>query len=230
MAERGWDIPTAGAGLCERWAALVPDLADHVAAVGYDAERGELTLRPESTAWATKARLEQARVIEAANSAAGHTVVRTLRILPPGAVPALAPDDVTLASRAVATGPAKTREGARATAVPSPRTARPRRLARPTRPSRRQWSGRPGYYASSAAGRSPTRSRTQTAGWPRSRTPVPSVVAKPWPPRLPPCAGLGRKRPALPCPFRHHAERWNRLADGDPSVPGCGHRPDDRIN
>ncbi|MFD9458593.1 DciA family protein [Streptomyces sp. NPDC059985] len=109
MAERGWDIPTAGAGLCERWAALAPDLADHVAAVGYDAERGELTLRPESTAWATKARLEQAHVIEAANSAAGHTVVRTLRILPPGAVPALEPDDVTLASRAVATGPAKTR-------------------------------------------------------------------------------------------------------------------------
>ncbi|MFD3761457.1 hypothetical protein [Streptomyces sp. NPDC058622] len=30
-----------------------PDLADHVAAVGYDAQRGELTLRPDSTAWAT---------------------------------------------------------------------------------------------------------------------------------------------------------------------------------
>ncbi|MFE2879608.1 hypothetical protein ACFXG6_33465 [Streptomyces roseus] len=40
MAERGWDLPAAGASLCERWAALAPDLADHVAAVSYDAERG----------------------------------------------------------------------------------------------------------------------------------------------------------------------------------------------
>ncbi|MFE5560261.1 hypothetical protein [Streptomyces sp. NPDC056544] len=40
MAERGWDLPTSGAGLCERWEAVAPDLADHVAAVGYDAERG----------------------------------------------------------------------------------------------------------------------------------------------------------------------------------------------
>ncbi|WP_409474619.1 DciA family protein [Streptomyces sp. HC307] len=49
------------------------------AAVGYDADSGRLTLCPESTAWATKLRLEQARVIDAANRSAGKTVVRALR-------------------------------------------------------------------------------------------------------------------------------------------------------
>ncbi|MGW5942891.1 hypothetical protein ACWIG3_22590 [Streptomyces celluloflavus] len=46
---------------------------------------------PESSVWATKARLEQTRGTEAANAAADRTVVRALRILPPGALPAPAP-------------------------------------------------------------------------------------------------------------------------------------------
>ncbi|MFJ9591001.1 DUF721 domain-containing protein [Streptomyces acidicola] len=50
---------------------------------------------PESAAWSTKLRLEQARVIVAANAAAGRTVVRDLRILAPGSVPAPTSDDVT---------------------------------------------------------------------------------------------------------------------------------------
>ncbi|MEU7728276.1 hypothetical protein AB0B78_24015 [Streptomyces sp. NPDC040724] len=45
----------------------------------------------------TKARLEQARVSAAANAAAGRTVVRALRILPPGAAPAPARADAALA-------------------------------------------------------------------------------------------------------------------------------------
>ncbi|WP_053677399.1 DciA family protein [Streptomyces sp. XY66] len=58
--------------LCERWAALAPDLAGHVTAVGFDPDSGRLTLCPESMAWATKTHLEQTRVIEAANKAAGR--------------------------------------------------------------------------------------------------------------------------------------------------------------
>jgi hypothetical protein len=49
------------------WAAIAPELAGHVAAIGYDTNSGQLTVCPESTAWATKTRLEQTRVIEAAN-------------------------------------------------------------------------------------------------------------------------------------------------------------------
>ncbi|WP_308429092.1 DciA family protein [Streptomyces brasiliensis] len=45
------------------------------AAVGYDVGSGRLTVCPESAAWATKTRLEQACVIAAANRSAGRTVV-----------------------------------------------------------------------------------------------------------------------------------------------------------
>nr|WSW64558.1 DUF721 domain-containing protein [Streptomyces sp. NBC_00998] len=75
-----WTPPAASASLCERWAAIAPELAGHVAAVGFDPESGRLTVCSKSSAWATKACLEQARVIAAANAAAGRMVVRALRI------------------------------------------------------------------------------------------------------------------------------------------------------
>ncbi|MBP5942726.1 DciA family protein [Streptomyces acidiscabies] len=113
VTERAWELPAAGATLRERWAAIAPELAGHVAAVSYDPDSGQLTVCPESSAWATKARLEQTRVIAAANKAAGRTVVRALRVLAPGAVPAPGPADVAPAEPAPApTGPAKSRETA----------------------------------------------------------------------------------------------------------------------
>ncbi|MGW1947329.1 DciA family protein [Streptomyces sp. NPDC001940] len=114
VTERAWELPAAGASLRERWAAIAPELAGHVAAVSYDPDSGQLTVCPESSAWATKARLEQTRVIAAANKAAGRTVVRALRVLAPGAVPVPGPADVAPADPAPAapTGPAKSRETA----------------------------------------------------------------------------------------------------------------------
>ncbi|MEH0541435.1 DciA family protein [Streptomyces sp. NPDC006632] len=113
VTERAWELPAAGATLRERWAAIAPELAGHVAAVSYDPDSGQLTVCPESSAWATKARLEQTRVIAAANKAAGRTVVRALRVLAPGAVPAPGSADVAPADPAPApTGPAKSRETA----------------------------------------------------------------------------------------------------------------------
>ncbi|WP_308402691.1 DciA family protein [Streptomyces sp. AC550_RSS872] len=67
---------------------------------------------PESTAWATKLRPEQARVIEAANESAGRTVVRALRILAPGSMSVPDLDDGAPQSAAAPLGPAKTRESA----------------------------------------------------------------------------------------------------------------------
>ncbi|MGI5359953.1 DUF721 domain-containing protein [Streptomyces sp. CA-252508] len=114
VTERAWELPAAGATLRERWAAIAPELAGHVAAVSYDPDSGRLTVCPESSTWATKTRLEQARVIAAANKLAGRTVVRALRILAPGAAPVPAPVDVAPADPAPAapTGPVKTRETA----------------------------------------------------------------------------------------------------------------------
>ncbi|MER5696105.1 DciA family protein [Streptomyces mirabilis] len=83
-----------------------------VGAVGYDADSGRLTVCPESAAWATKLRLEQARVIGAANESAGRKVVRGLRILAPGSVPATELADFTSISAAASTVPVRTRETA----------------------------------------------------------------------------------------------------------------------
>ncbi|MER5757595.1 DciA family protein [Streptomyces sp. NPDC002088] len=91
--------------------AIAPGFAGHVAAVGYDADSGRLTLCPESAAWATRLRLEQAGVVEAANQSAGRTVVRGLRTLAPRSVPVPGPDDVA-APASAPKGPAKTRENA----------------------------------------------------------------------------------------------------------------------
>ncbi|WP_051807930.1 DciA family protein [Streptomyces sp. NRRL F-2664] len=112
--ERAWELPAAGATLRERWVAIAPELAGHVAAVSYGPGSGRLTVCPESTAWGTKARLEQTRLIAAANKAAGRTMVSSLRILPPGAAPAPGPADAAPAdpAPAVPTGPPRTRETA----------------------------------------------------------------------------------------------------------------------
>ncbi|NEA46836.1 DUF721 domain-containing protein [Streptomyces sp. SID10815] len=112
VTERAWELPAAGAMLRERWAAIAPELAGHVAAVGYDADTGRLTVCPESSAWATKTRLEQARVIAAANESAGRTVVRALKILAPGMVATHEPADAGPEPAAAPAGPPRTRETA----------------------------------------------------------------------------------------------------------------------
>ncbi|GAA2692386.1 DUF721 domain-containing protein [Streptomyces lunalinharesii] len=89
-----------------------PELAGHVAAIGFDTDSGRLTVCPESSAWATKTRLEQTRIVATANESAGRTVVRTLRILPPGTAPAPEPADVDPEPAAAPAGPPRTRETA----------------------------------------------------------------------------------------------------------------------
>ncbi|MFD3821922.1 DciA family protein [Streptomyces sp. NPDC058625] len=130
VTERAWELPAASATLRDRWAAIAPELAGHVAAVALDADSGRLTVRPESSAWATKARLEQTRIIGAANKAAGRTVVRALRILPPGAVPV--PDRADVASAPAApTTPVQRRtppEGYRLAPEAHRQAARPSRV------------------------------------------------------------------------------------------------------
>ncbi|MEU3657633.1 DciA family protein [Streptomyces sp. NPDC032161] len=144
-AERAWKLPAAGATLRERWTAIAADPTGHVAAVAFDADAGRLAPRPESAAWATKTRLEQARVIAAANASAGRTVVRTLRIpapapgLVPGPGPGPVPTVVEPAPAAAPAGPVRTRESAsagyhRALAAHC-QAARPCRTDRPSRPA-----------------------------------------------------------------------------------------------
>ncbi|RAJ63598.1 MULTISPECIES: DciA family protein [unclassified Streptomyces] len=112
VTERAWELPAADAALRERWAALASELAGHPAAVSYDADSGQLTVCPESSAWATKARLEQARISTAANQSAGGTVVHALRIPAPGTVAVTEPADANPEPVAAPAGPPRSRETA----------------------------------------------------------------------------------------------------------------------
>ncbi|MFG2885676.1 DciA family protein [Streptomyces sp. NPDC048297] len=101
--------------------------------MSYDADSGQLTVCSASSAWATKARLEQTRISAAANQSAGRTVVRSLRILAPGTVAVPEPADA-------GPEPAAAPPGHRARGRP-PRTATVARSPRTRRRRRRGWSG-----------------------------------------------------------------------------------------
>ena len=56
VVERGWQAPVAVGGVIGRWDAVVgPDIAGHCTPVSFD--DGVLSVRAESTAWATQVRL-----------------------------------------------------------------------------------------------------------------------------------------------------------------------------
>ncbi|WP_327310079.1 DUF721 domain-containing protein (plasmid) [Streptomyces sp. NBC_01298] len=90
VTDRAWELPSAGGSLSDEWQSIAGDLTGHVALAGYDAGTGELAVRPVSNPYATAVRLRTPTLIEAANKVMGNaTAVRTIRILPPGAAPAL---------------------------------------------------------------------------------------------------------------------------------------------
>ncbi|ESP95902.1 hypothetical protein B591_29764 [Streptomyces sp. GBA 94-10 4N24] len=113
VTDRAWELPAAGGTLRDRWAAIAPQLAEHVAATGYNPKTGTLTLCPDSAAWRTRTVHEQANIIAAMNKSAGRTVVRAVRILAPRPLPAPAPPDPqTSTSRTAPPGPVRTRQSA----------------------------------------------------------------------------------------------------------------------
>ncbi|WP_434600187.1 DciA family protein [Streptomyces sp. A5-4] len=117
MADRAWELPAAGGTVLDLWrdiaAAVAPQLPDHVQAVAFHTETGQLDLRPDSPAYATQLRLISSRIIAAANESVGTGAVRTVRVLAAGAAPAprSAPSaPVTPAAPGVPEAPVKTRE------------------------------------------------------------------------------------------------------------------------
>ncbi|MFD4866908.1 DciA family protein [Streptomyces sp. NPDC058412] len=106
MADRAWDIPTAGGSILDQWpdiaAAVSPHLAAHVTAAAFHTETGQLDLRPDSPAYATQLRLLNARIVTAANDAAGTHAVRTIRVLAAGQTTVAQPRPAAPASSAAA--------------------------------------------------------------------------------------------------------------------------------
>lgn len=58
VTDRGWQAATAVGKIWGEWASLVgPTLAEHVKPEAFDRDTGRLTLRADSTAWATQVRM-----------------------------------------------------------------------------------------------------------------------------------------------------------------------------
>ncbi|MEU3407517.1 DciA family protein [Streptomyces sp. NPDC006670] len=115
MADRAWDVPTAGGSILDQWpdiaAAVSPHLAAHVTAAAFHTETGQLDLRPDSPAYATQLRLLTARIIAVANETVGTQAVRIIRVLAGGQTTVPEPRLAASASSAAAVpeAPVRTR-------------------------------------------------------------------------------------------------------------------------
>jgi predicted nucleic acid-binding Zn ribbon protein len=83
-ANRGWAARLAGGQVFGKWAALVgADVAEHTEPVALS--EGELTVRADSTAWATQLRLLQRQVLAKIAAEVGDGVVKRLKVQGPSA-------------------------------------------------------------------------------------------------------------------------------------------------
>lgn len=80
--QRGWEVPVAVGGVESRWPAVVgPELAAHCQPESYD--DGLLTVRADSTAWATQLRLLAPTLVARLNADLGDGTVTRVTVLGP---------------------------------------------------------------------------------------------------------------------------------------------------
>jgi predicted nucleic acid-binding Zn ribbon protein len=84
LAERGWKVDVAVGSVMGRWPQIVgPEVARHCAPVTF--EGGVLTVRADSTAWATQIRLLSSSILGRLEVEAGTGTVVELRVVGPSA-------------------------------------------------------------------------------------------------------------------------------------------------
>jgi predicted nucleic acid-binding Zn ribbon protein len=84
IIERGWEAPAAVGGVMGRWPQIVgEDLARHCEPERYDEEEKVLTVRCDSTAWATQLRLLAPQLVARLNADLGHGTVKLIKVLGP---------------------------------------------------------------------------------------------------------------------------------------------------
>ncbi|MFF6996025.1 DUF721 domain-containing protein [Streptomyces sp. NPDC008313] len=82
--ERGWETPAAVGGVMGRWPEIVgDDLAKHCVPERYDEDERILTVRCDSTAWATNLRLLAPQLVARLNQDLGHGSVRVIKVQGP---------------------------------------------------------------------------------------------------------------------------------------------------
>ncbi|MEU7381593.1 MULTISPECIES: DciA family protein [unclassified Streptomyces] len=85
ITERGWEAPAAVGGVMGRWPQIVgADVAKHCVPDRYDEDERVLSVRCDSTAWATNLRLLAPTLVARLNEDLGHGAVRTIRVFGPG--------------------------------------------------------------------------------------------------------------------------------------------------
>jgi predicted nucleic acid-binding Zn ribbon protein len=84
LADRGWQVDVAVGSVIGRWPQIVgPQVADHVQPVSFEA--GVLTLRAESTAWATQMRLLASVLLGRLEAEVGAGTVTEITVTGPSA-------------------------------------------------------------------------------------------------------------------------------------------------
>jgi predicted nucleic acid-binding Zn ribbon protein len=85
ITERGWETPAAVGGVMGRWPAIVgEEVARHCVPERYDEDERVLTVRCDSTAWATNLRLLAPQLVARLNEDLGHGAVRQIKVQGPG--------------------------------------------------------------------------------------------------------------------------------------------------
>jgi len=88
ITERGWEAPAAVGGVMGRWSQMVgPEVAQHCEPQRYDEDARVLTVRCDSTAWATQLRLLAPQLVARLNADLGQGTVRLIKVLGPGGPP-----------------------------------------------------------------------------------------------------------------------------------------------
>ncbi|MFG2735911.1 DUF721 domain-containing protein [Streptomyces harbinensis] len=86
--ERGWEVPLAVGGVMGRWPELVgPEIAAHCVPLSFDEAERVLSVRCDSTAWATQLRWMASEVLRKLNADVGRDSVRLIKVLGPGGPP-----------------------------------------------------------------------------------------------------------------------------------------------
>jgi predicted nucleic acid-binding Zn ribbon protein len=84
VTDRGWELSMAVGGVIGRWADVVgPEVAAHCTPETFDETPGVLTVRAESTAWATQVRMLAPVLVRRLNEELGDGTVARVQVLGP---------------------------------------------------------------------------------------------------------------------------------------------------
>lgn len=110
--ELGWQGGMNGGNILEQWPDLCPQYVGHIEPVHFDPQAGRLDLRPASPAYATQLRLLGGQLCKQINDKVGENRVRSIRVLPVGAITMKPTPSSAAPGRTTVQRPVRTRDTA----------------------------------------------------------------------------------------------------------------------